>query len=209
MVVHTLILGSEFQANCYIIENDRKEAVAVDIGGDSHELLKFLYEYNLTLTKILLTHGHYDHFKGVADVAKSTGAEVFIHTDDKNMLISADESLASFISNGNFHNVEKFTSFSDGDKIDFSGTPISVLSTPGHTNGSVCFICEDKLFSGDTLFRMSIGRTDFPGGDYSKLKHSLAVLKDIGKNNDYKVYPGHNSATTLSYEIKNNPYMRN
>ena len=209
MVVHKLTLGSAFQANCYIMENEEKEAVAIDIGGDSQEFLKFINEHNLTLKKILLTHGHYDHFKGVADVVKSTGTEVFIHTADKNMLTSADESLASFIGNNEkFNEVDKCTTFSDGEIIDFSGTPINVVYTPGHTKGCVCFICEDKLFSGDTLFRMSIGRTDLPGGDYSTIKHSLAVLKDIGRYNDYEVYPGHDSMTTLSYEIKNNQYMK-
>ena len=208
MVVYSLILGSHFQANCYVVENDNKEAFAVDIGGDACELITFLKHNGLTLKKILLTHGHYDHFFGVADTVKETGAEVYIHGDDAEMLGSELTSLAAFIGTNTFHPVEKYTIVNDGDIIDFCGTPVKVVHTPGHTEGSVCYICEDKMFTGDTLFRLSAGRTDLPGGSQTKLRNSLALLKKIGLDKDYEVFPGHDSKTTLSYEIKNNQYMR-
>ncbi|MDO5560586.1 MAG: MBL fold metallo-hydrolase [Oscillospiraceae bacterium] len=208
MVVHKLTLGTQFQANCYVLENDKKEALAIDIGGDSSEFLKFIEKNNLRLTKIILTHGHYDHFRGVADVADATNAEVFIHKDDAAMLTSAEKSLAFQISNEVFSPVGKYTVVTEDDIIDFSGEPVRIVHTPGHTPGCVCYICGDNMFSGDTLFRMSIGRTDLPGGDYSQIINSLKKLKALGKDADYHVYPGHEGSTSLKFEINNNPYMR-
>ncbi len=208
MVVYSLVLGTKFQANCYVAENDNKEAFAVDIGGEPQELITFLRQNDLTLKKIFLTHGHYDHFYGVAEVARQTGAEVYIHQEDAQMLGSDLKSLAAFIGNDEFYPVEKYTIVNDGEVIDFCRTPVKVVHTPGHTDGSVCYICEDKMFTGDTLFRLSAGRTDFPGGSQTKLRNSLAILKKLGQDKDYEVYPGHESKTTLSYEIKHNQYMR-
>ncbi len=208
MVVYTLRLGSQFQANCYVVENDNKEAFAVDIGGEPQELITFLKQNSLTLKKIFLTHGHYDHFFGVAKTAQETGAEVYIHQDDAPMLESEARSLASFIGAQKFNPVTKYNVVADGDVIDFCGTPVKVVHTPGHTNGGVCYICENKIFTGDTLFRLSAGRTDFPGGSHEILMKSLRKLKKLGEDNDYEVYPGHDSQTTLSYEIRHNMYMR-
>lgn len=210
MVVYSLTLGPMFQANCYVAENDRKEAFAVDIGGDGEELLKFLKQNDLTLKKIFLTHGHFDHILGTAVVAEATGAEVYIHSDDAAMLTSERECLLSFMMRGaELRKIEKYTELRGGEEIDFCGTPVKVIHTPGHTRGGVCYVCEDIIFSGDTLFKNSIGRTDFPGGSSDTLKRSLKTLKELGENGaDYKVYPGHDSKTTLSSEIKNNPYMR-
>lgn len=208
LTVYSLLLGKEFQSNCYVAENENKEAFAVDIGGDPDELLKFIKQNGLTLKKILLTHGHYDHFRGVAAVAENTGAEVFIHMEDEKMLTNAKESLAPFIGAKDFEPVSTYTLLNDGDIIDFSGTQIKVIHTPGHTRGGVCYVCEDKIFSGDTLFNMSIGRTDFPGGDHSTLLRSLGKIAALSGEKDYEIYPGHDRKTTLSYEMRHNPYMR-
>lgn len=206
--VQSVRLGMDFQSNCYVISNDSGEAAAVDIGGNPDEMIKFLDKNNFSLKKILLTHGHYDHFRGVAAVAEKTGAEVYIHQEDAIMMTHSGKSLATYVSSEDFEPVNEYTVIKDGDTIEFSGVPIRVLHTPGHTKGGVCYICEDKIFSGDTLFRRSIGRTDFPGGSYDELIDSLSKLSELIKENDYIVFPGHETATTLSYEIENNPYMR-
>lgn len=208
MKVHSLILGNAFQSNCYVLENDNKEAIAFDIGGDSSEFIKFINNNGLKLQKILLTHGHYDHFAGVAASAAAFSVEVYIHSEDAQMLTDARKSLACYVGEGSFNSINSYIKINDGDIIDFSGIPVKVLHTPGHTKGGVCYICEDMIFSGDTLFRLSIGRTDFPGGSMMELTRSLDKLAELCSGKDYIVYPGHNNSTTLSFEIENNPYIQ-
>lgn len=208
LTVYNLRLGHDFQSNCYVVANDKKEAFAVDIGGEAQELIKFLSSKELTLKKIFLTHGHYDHFRGTAETVKNTGAKVYIHREDEAMMTDAERSLAYAIGFRSFNSVDEYEVTEDGDVIDFSGVPVKVIHTPGHTKGGVCYVCENKIFSGDTLFRMSIGRTDFPGGDFNELMASLKKLKNLSENMDYEVYPGHESTTTLLNEIERNPYMR-
>lgn len=192
--------------NCYIIETDSKNAAAVDIGGDYSRLKALLDEKGLTLKKILLTHGHYDHFGGVADAVKDTGAEVYIHENDAEMLISSRLSLADGISPEPFEPVERFSTVKDGDEITLDELTFRVIGTPGHTRGGVCYRCGGCIFTGDTLFALSMGRTDFPGGSPAEMHKSLMMLAGIEE--DLKVYPGHNETSTLAFEKKNNPYMK-
>ena len=204
--VTPLLLGSFFQANCYLAVNENREAFAVDIGGDADILIRRLERDCITLKKILLTHGHYDHIRGVALAAEKTGAEVFIHEEDKVMLTSEGASLARFVGTDQFTPVEKFNVVKDGDIISFGETEIKVLHTPGHTKGSVCFIADDMIFSGDTLFCSSIGRTDFPGGSFRDLSDAihtkLFVLPD-----ETQVLPGHMGLTSIGFEKENNPFV--
>ncbi len=200
--------GPYFQACCYIAVNENGDAFAVDIGGDAERFLKYTEENGISLKKIFLTHGHFDHMAAVADVAEKTGAEVYIHSEDAVMLGSAEASLADFVGGQAFKPVTAFTEVSDGDVIDFCGTPVRVMHTPGHTKGGVCYITENIMFSGDTLFRDSIGRTDFPGSSFDQMRKSLAKLAELGREGDYVVYPGHNEETTLSRELEYNPYLR-
>ena len=205
MKVHTLQLG-EIRANCYIAETAPNQCVAVDIGGQSRLFLEFLSMKKLKLSKIFLTHGHFDHMCGVEDVVKETGAEVFIHENDAPMLNSPSLSLASNMSFGEFRPVSRYTTVKDGDIIEDGNCKFKVLHTPGHSMGSVCYICEDAIFSGDTLFCCSIGRTDFTGSDPKLMASSLRKICEI--QGDYKVYPGHNDFTQLTYEKENNPYLQ-
>ena len=196
---------SPLKSNSYIIETAPGRCVAVDIGGDSRLLIEFLKMKKLKLTKILLTHGHFDHINGVAETVSATGDEVYIHTDAAYMLESSSASLADSMMIFDFKPVNTFTAIVGDSYINDGDLTFRVLHTPGHSQGSVCYICEDAIFSGDTLFCCSIGRTDFPGSSLDAMKSSLKKIKEL--ENDYKIYPGHNETTNLDYEKKNNPYL--
>lgn len=205
MKIHTLHLGP-LRANCYIAETAPGRCVAVDIGGDSRLLLEFLKMKKLKLSKILLTHGHFDHIGGVEIVHQETGAEVYIHEADVPMLTSESLSLNTDMSFNKFVPLTDWTVVFGDCYINDGDCTFRVLHTPGHTKGSVCYVCGDVIFSGDTLFCGSIGRTDFPGSSMTAMENSLVKLYDL--EGDYKVLPGHNETTTLDYEREANPYMR-
>ena len=200
------MLGS-LATNCYLIYLDEKHAAAVDIGAEARKVLDFLEQKGLTLTKILLTHGHYDHIGAVAEVQEKTGAEVYIHEADAPMLQDTHLNLADWIEPwADFRPVTEYYTVREGDVIQAGETAFTVLHTPGHTKGSVCYLCEDILLAGDTLFRLSRGRTDFPGGSDREMLESFRRLKAL--EGDYRVCPGHNETTSLDFERKNNPVMR-
>lgn len=205
MKVKVMPLG-ELRANCYIVETENKNAVAVDIGGEPEKLLQYLKDNDLTLKKIFLTHGHYDHIGGVYEVQKQTGAEVYVHSGDAMKIKSEVGSLAINLGETDFKKIENYTEVKDGDIITLDELEFKVMHTPGHTNGCVCYICDECIFTGDTLFRCSIGRTDLPDGDFNKMSESLQKLNALEK--DYIVYPGHEGETTLAYEKNNNPYLK-
>ena len=155
---------------------------------------------------ILLTHGHYDHIRGVPEVAEKTGAKVYIHSEDAVMLTDPEASLARFVGGTEFKPTAEFTEIKDGDVIDFDGTAIKVIHTPGHTKGSVCYVFDDVILSGDTLFRGSVGRTDFPGGSAKEMQASLKKLKERIPDDAY-VLPGHMNTSVMANEKRFNPFM--
>lgn len=205
MKIHHLQLGP-LRSNCYVVETAPGRCVAIDIGGDSRILIEFLRMKKLKLTKILLTHGHFDHMLGVQETAEATGAEVYIHEGDAYMLASSSASLLDTMAFFNdFHPVTDYTVTLGDCYINDGECTFRVLHTPGHSNGSVCYIVDDVIFSGDTLFCCSIGRTDFPGSSTHAMAQSLRLLYEL--EGDYKIFPGHNESTTLAYEKKSNPYF--
>lgn len=190
--------------NCsLIIDEKTNQSALVDCNEFSQKMIDMIGDTDLKY--ILLTHGHFDHIIGVKSVKEKYGAQVVISKEDEPMLNSAKLSLAVFC-NAPQNNVDADIIVKDGDEITLGKTKIKVMATPGHTSGSVCYIAENCIFSGDTLFYCSCGRTDFPSGSPEQMMSSLKKLKAL--DGDYKVYTGHNNLTTLDFERKNNPYMK-
>lgn len=195
LTLHTLPLGA-YQTNCYILHQEASSScVVIDPGYTPEVILDFLAGKGLTLEAILLTHGHFDHVGAVRDLAVETGCRVWLNPDDLSM--------PPKLTAGPLYYTD---TYSEGDTISPAGISFQVLSTPGHTPGSVCLIAEDFLFSGDTLFAGSCGRTDLPGGSTRAIRESLRRLAALPQ--DYIVHPGHGESTTLAWEKQYNPYMR-
>lgn len=189
--------------NCYLItDTETGLSALIDCTDSSEDMIDFISGSRLEY--ILLTHGHFDHIGGVAEISKKTGAEIVISAEDAPMLTSSRLSLAAF-SGISQEPAEAEITIKDGSEISLGSSLIKVIATPGHTTGSVCYLCGEKLFCGDTLFRCSCGRTDFPGGSSDDMLSSLLIL--AGLNGNPTVYPGHGGASTLDYERRNNPYI--
>ena len=179
--------------------------VLIDAPDDAEYILEQLGTLGLTLDKILLTHGHFDHIGAVADLVEKTECEVYIHPNDLQKLKEGDAMLGRFFGASGFKPVHNALTFEDGSVITEGDLEFTVLHTPGHTSGSCCFMIEDAIFTGDTLFRRSIGRTDMPDGDYAAMKRSLEKLYYL--DGSYTVYPGHMDNPTLEEERHYNPYL--
>ncbi len=189
--------------NCYLIIDENTNSSALVDCSVWNDKMKTLIG-DTELKYILLTHGHYDHIGGVKEVKELYGAKVCISSEDERMLKSSRHSLAAF-TGGIQSSVKADIILKEGDSVKLGATEIKVIATPGHTKGGLCFLAEDSLFTGDTLFCCSCGRTDFPGGSGQEMLESLRRLKAL--DGDYKVYPGHEEISTLDFERKNNPYM--
>lgn len=196
---------SPFSTNCYLVVSEKGNAVLVDAPSDSDYIIETANNNNCTIKKMLLTHGHCDHIGAMADIVKKTGCEVYIHKNDEAKLSSPWENLTAYFGLEYIETVREVKTLEDGDIIALDELQFEVIHTPGHTGGSVCYVIGDVMFSGDTLFNLSIGRTDMPDGDYRTLFQSLHKLFELPK--DYTVYPGHMDKTTLSFEKSNNPYI--
>ena len=193
--LYTLPLGS-YQTNCYIIhEEASKTCCVIDPGYTPEAVLDKAEELGLTIEAILLTHGHFDHVGGVKQIAAETGCDVYLCTEDLTM--------PPMMTAGQLYYTK---SYGEGSQLHLAGLDISVLHTPGHTPGSVCLLVDEHIFSGDTLFAGSCGRTDLPGGSWGTILKSLKRLASIEGN--YWVHPGHGGSSTLRDEKKYNPYMR-
>lgn len=196
-------------ANTYIIWNDNStDAVVID-PASSRRVISALRENNLSCSAILITHGHFDHIMGVAELKKAENAVVYMNESEADALMGGEHSLAHM---GGVL-VNKTTAdvlLSDGVRFSVAGFDFKCIHTPGHSPGSTCFVLEKEriIFSGDTLFRLSVGRTDFDGGSSKQLFDSIA-LKLFTLNGDYRVLPGHDRETTLDFERKHNPFIRN
>jgi len=193
--------------NCYIAYSEEtRQAAVIDPGGDVADILAIIRRENLEVKCIINTHGHDDHVMGNLKLKQATGATLMIHSKDTPMLPRDQMRILAEIGPGNSSEAgDRF--LVDGDKIVVGDLEFSVIHTPGHTPGCICLLADNILFSGDTLFAESIGRTDFPGGSYqqiiSSIKNKLMILDD-----SIRVLPGHGPETTIGWERKMNPFIQ-
>lgn len=202
MFIKRLILG-EVETNSYLLENE-DVSIVVDPAECTDEMVEFLNSAK-NEKLILLTHAHFDHIKGAEELRRLTNTQIAIHELDANATADPKLNLSSFF--GIYST--PFTAdilLNDNEVLNFGKTRIKVLHTPGHTVGSVCFLIDDILISGDTLFKFSIGRTDFPGGSFETIKSSLNRLILLQEN--IKVYSGHGEPTTIGREKRTNPFLK-
>ena len=186
--------------NCYLLEDDQTgKAAVIDPGEEADRILEQVKADHMDVEYILLTHGHYDHTTAVSALHRALpGAKIYIHAADANGAGSRLFPLAGQVKELNFYD--------EGDTLPLGGLTIHVLHTPGHSKGSVTLLVGDVLFTGDTLFAGSCGRTDLAGGSYEEIMSSLARLGRL--EGDYHVCPGHDVTSTLERERQLNPFMQ-
>lgn len=192
----TTIQGGSLHTNCYLVSGETDgSCVLIDPGFQAEQILEQVRSKGKTVAAILLTHAHFDHISGARDIAEQTGCKVYLH--------EADRSLPSQLTLSTLPPTENY---GEGDVLSLAGLTFRVLHTPGHTPGGVCLLCGDAMFSGDTLFAGTCGRTDLPGGNYKDMLQSLSRLAAL--EGDWRVLPGHGGDSTLSYERRSNPYLQ-
>ena len=201
MNIKTLPLG-DYQTNCYLVwAEGSKSCAVIDPGYEARRVLSAAEKLGLTIDAVLLTHGHFDHVGAVEEIVEETGCRLWMSQSDWSKTNSPMNNYLFPIANCDFCEV---WFCEDSEEITAGGLTFTVYETPGHTDGSICFLCEDAIFSGDTLFAGSCGRTDL-GGDWDTILRSLERLKET--EGDYRVFPGHGLSTTLERERRHNPYM--
>jgi hydroxyacylglutathione hydrolase len=204
IVVDRFALGP-LQTNCYVVRADgaASAAVVVDPGGEALELLAQLERLDTVCAAILVTHGHFDHLGGVADLAESTGAPVYMPNGERDRLERYSEFAPAGMP-GRPHTPDHL--LEGGETIEVAGLAFECVSIPGHSPAHVAFQAEGHLFSGDLLFAGSVGRVDLPGGDWDTLLDSVRTLVDRYPPETI-VYPGHGPQTTLGAELERNPFL--
>lgn len=188
MKIQTIVTGM-IRENCYVVSDDNGKAAVVDPGDDTAKIISYIDDNNLDVEWILITHPHFDHIGALVPVKEHTGAKVAVGAADAEGIRFAPDLACK-----------------EGDVIKAGDLAFHVIETPGHTPGGVCYICGDSMFSGDTLFMESIGRSDLAGGDFGQMRQTLVKLRDLPYD-DLTVYPGHMEATTLQHERQYNPFM--
>lgn len=198
MLIKTLPVG-QMETNCYIVTNENTlECVVIDPGDESNTILDYIEDNKLRCRAIFLTHGHFDHTGACEAVAEETGATVYMTAPDDAKNIRSRHFRYSLPENGKY--------CEGGEPVTAAGLTFDIISTPGHTPGGITIRCEDALFTGDTLFRGSCGRTDLDGGDMEALMQSLVKLCELP--GEYEIYPGHMDSSSLSRERNFNYYCR-
>jgi len=205
MIVECITVGPLME-NAYLLGDKKtKESAIIDPGDEAKKIIGTLEKHSLKCKYILLTHAHVDHVAGVKELAAVTGADVLMHKADSLLLKAAPIQAVAFgIRPFIAPRIAKY--IEDGEIIQVGNISVRVIHTPGHSPGSVCFLAENVIFAGDTLFQSSIGRTDIPGGDYEALiegvRKKIFTLPD-----DTEVLPGHGPATSVGFEKENNPFF--
>lgn len=210
MQITTLPLGP-LEANCYLVENDGA-ALVIDPGYPDFTMEEWVEAHKNTVRYILLTHGHFDHICAAEKLRQITSAPVCIGAADADAYNNDRLNLSSQMADA-YPSTAHFAApdilLHDGNNLPFGSNEIRCIHTPGHTVGGFCFAIGDTIFSGDTLFANSVGRTDFFGGSFSELTGSLKKIVEYCGNLDYRIYSGHGPETTMAREKKYNPYLVN
>ncbi|MCL2035808.1 MAG: MBL fold metallo-hydrolase [Oscillospiraceae bacterium] len=210
MKITSLKLGT-FETNTYIVISGNRAAV-IDPAGESSRILDVVKSEGAELVAILLTHGHFDHTTSAAELRAATGAKIHIHEYDNEMLADIDKSYGR-LDSPSFNACIADAFVEDGSVVEIGDLRFEVMHTPGHSKGSVCYVCSSKetnevIFAGDTLFAGSVGRIDGYGGSHDAQMDSLRRLKLLeAKNGDYRVLAGHGEETTLEREKRSNPFL--
>lgn len=202
--VYTLTLGC-VQTNCRVVAFESGNAVVIDPAGETEAILSLLEEKGLTVVKILLTHGHFDHTGACVSLKEKTGAEIYIHEKDEELLEDGEKALAFFDPRLVYVPFKADALLNDGDTVEQDDCVFRVMHTPGHTPGSVCYILGEHIFAGDTVFAGSVGRTDCYGGNFRSQCESLKRLAAL--HGEYIIHPGHGEDTTLYDELCGNPFF--
>lgn len=198
MIIKAIPAGI-YDANCYIVMDEKtKDAVVLDPGGDGEMLERAIKDMGANVKSILLTHGHMDHVGGVEYLSDKLNVPFYISKIDEEYM-EKDNYVFGSIRNANGY-------LEDGNALSFGSLNIKVIATPGHTKGGLCFLIEDKLFTGDTLFQGSIGRTDFIGGSFPEIIDSIKT-KLLPLGDEIEVYPGHGPKSSIGYEKGYNMYL--
>ena len=207
MRINRLVVGP-VSTNCYIVSNEEtKETFIIDPGEEAESIEQKLQEEQLNLKAILLTHGHFDHMMAVNELLEKHQVEVYIGENEEELLGDPYQNCSGSMMNRPYITKANKT-LKDNDVLELAGMTIKVLYTPGHTGGGVCYYleAENVLFSGDTVFCQSVGRSDLPTGNGRVLQESIRK-KIVPLPEDMQIFPGHGDSTILSYEKKYNPYF--
>ncbi|MFO0795025.1 MAG: MBL fold metallo-hydrolase [Candidatus Brocadiaceae bacterium] len=206
VIFETLTVGP-LEVNCYVLGSEKdKTAIIIDAGGDSDDILKILRKHTLTLKYLINTHAHFDHVGGIKQLQDMTGAQFLLHEDEIPLLRSLNEQTNAFgLPKISMPQVDR--PLKDGDKIVLGNETVVVIHTPGHSPGSICLLMENIVFTGDTLFAGSIGRTDLYGGSYDNIIHSIKT-RLFALDERVMAYPGHGPCTTIGHEKQHNPFFQ-
>lgn len=199
------------QENCYILSDETKECVIIDCGAftenECKEIIDYIHSEQLKPVHLIATHGHFDHNLGIGAMEQAFGLKLKIHRADEHHIRNISQQAQDFMGMVVNFTPQIDTFLNGGDTINFGTHHLQCIAAPGHSMGGLLFYCEEEkvLFSGDTLFRCSIGRTDLPGGSMFMIINSLRQLCQLPDS--VTVYPGHGPYTTISYELAHNPYL--
>ncbi len=205
MTLRTLCLG-ELDTNCYIVWDDNRIAMIVDPADEAEKILSVIREESVTVAAVVLTHAHFDHMLAAKDVCAATNAPLYVGKGDEAALSDPIRNLSGVFQMCPPVYLTADKTLSEGDALTIGELSFTVLETPGHTPGCICLMGDGVLFAGDTLFRNSIGRVDFPGSNVPAMAASLQRLVTLPL--DMTVYSGHGSATTIGREVECNPYLQ-
>ncbi|NBI06927.1 MBL fold metallo-hydrolase [Senegalia massiliensis] len=205
MIIENLSSGV-YGGNCYIISSDdNSEGIVIDPADNTNEIIDFIERHNIEVKYIVLTHGHGDHIGGIGDLKQKTNAQILIHKEDREMLMNKELNLSSKMPMVTTE-IEPDRVLEDGQIIDFGELNAEIIHTPGHTRGCISIKIGNNIFTGDTLFKGSIGRTDLYGGSYDDIIKSIENKLMI-YDDEVTIYPGHGGSSTIGYERKVNPFL--